>query len=290
MGERRSRKSRQTSRRAQAPALALAALAVVAPQLLGGATPETDLAILSLGLCASAFVAWNLRKQMASAAPLAAIAAWLAAGWTLAQVIPLPCTFVHWAWPERAAIAGDLVALGALQAPVCTLSLAPGASLAALAQAAVLGAVMLSAVAAARAGQTRILVHGVALSSVTMALVALGHLAFDADSVFGLYEPKNARPGLLLAPLLNGNNLAGLLALGLPACIALGFRAERIDLRTLWFAAAFVVATTAIFTLSRGGAAAMALGAGGYLTYRRLRGSRTRSGGLATAAALAGAA
>jgi hypothetical protein len=220
--------------------------------------------------------------------PIAALGAALAVGWTLVQLIPLPCSWVTWAQPERAEVLAELAVLGVVDAERCTLSMAPGATLGALAHAMTLCALLVAASAVSRAGERETLLHAVALSSILMALVALAHLVFALDQVFGLYAPRGAKPGLLLAPLLNANHLAGHLALGLPLCLSFGLSGKRLDVRIVWLAAAFVVLATGMLTLSRAGICALVGGAGACL-FMHARKSWPKVSGTRAAVVAAGA-
>jgi hypothetical protein len=262
------------------PAVALAVVAIVAPQLLGGATDATALAIQLMAGAACAVVALQLRAQSAALGQLPALGlgAFGVALWTLVQALPLPCEWVGWAQAERRELAQELLALGAIQAERCSLSAAPGATLTAFAQAAVLAALFAAAVAASRTGGRHTLQQAVAASSILMALTALGHWALSADAVFGLYEPVHIKPRLLMAPLLNENHLAGHLALGFPLCVALGMAEERTDRRVSWFVGAFLVFSTGLLSLSRGGAVALTLSGGLFLVHQIARRRSERRG------------
>ncbi|MFT3922615.1 MAG: hypothetical protein QM778_08790 [Myxococcales bacterium] len=242
-------------------------LAIVAPQVLGGATPETELAILFLSLAVSGAVALTFARSERTLGklPLAGLAALIGATWTFIQALPMPCALVRWLDPERLAVQDQLLRLGATQAPTCTISWAPGSTWAAFGLATSLFAVLLASAAVARAGYDHILIRGVAVSALVMAVVAVGHTVLDAKTVFGIYRPVSAKPGWLLAPLLNGNHLAGLLALGLPACLAQMLKARGLDAKIAWAAGVITVVGTGFFTLSRAGSAALLGGGVGFL-------------------------
>jgi hypothetical protein len=256
-----------SSRSYAGPAWTLAALAIVAPQLLGGATPETELVILALACAAALWTSASLRHRRSTLgnATAAALAGWVAVGWTFLQAFPLPCGWIAAFQPLRTHVLHEAVAIGVLDSPLCTLSWAPGSTRVSLALGAALTAILLASIAAARAGGRDVLMRGVALSSCVMAVVALAHTAVRAERVFDWYAPQQAKPPILLAPLMNSNHLGGHLALGFPMCLALGLRSKRVDERLGWLGLAFIVLTTGFFTLSRGGTAALVAGGGGYL-------------------------
>ncbi|MDB4986842.1 MAG: hypothetical protein JWN04_2020, partial [Myxococcaceae bacterium] len=248
---------------ARAAAYALVGFAILAPQLLGGANEKACLAILLIGSVVCLGVSLSLRQTVRSlgVVPHAAAATLLAAVWTLAQVVPIPCSLAVWLHGELGQRVRTLAQLEGASPTWCTISVAPGSTRVALAVAVLVCALLLAATALARAGQRSALMYGIALSSVAMAAVAVAHTVFAADSVFGVYQPEAARPGLLLAPLLNGNHLAGHLALGLPLCISFAMEAKGVDARVSWWTLSFLVLTTGLFTLSRAGSAVLLAGA-----------------------------
>jgi tetratricopeptide (TPR) repeat protein len=267
---------RKSSQPGSWAACLLGTFAVLAPQLLGGATESSELAIIAGGAAVALCCAWAFRSStMLGSTPLAAVAMLGAAVWTLIQALPVPCAWTEWAQPERTTIKAQLLELGVLESPSCTLSLAPGATWTALSLAVTLTALLMSATAAARSGHRRILLVAIALSSVAMACVALGHAVVDAHSVFGLYTPLHARPQFLLAPLMNENHLAGLLALGFPLCLSLAHTSERMDARVAWWTAGFITFASGLLSLSRGGAGALVAGG---LAYLLIELRRQRSG------------
>jgi len=154
--------------------------------------------------------------------------------------------------------------------------LAPGSTWTALGLASAILAVLLASVGVARAGYDRLLLKSVALSSVTMAVVAIAHASLGATQVFGIYQPRLAKPGLLLAPLLNANHLAGHLALGLPLCVAMMLRATTLDGSLGWGAATMMVTAAGLLTLSRGGIAALLTGAAAFLLVQGWAWSKNR--------------
>src|SRR5687768_13940837 len=81
----------------------MAGFVIVAPQLLGGATESTQLAILTVGAAVATCCAITVRgsNEALGFVPWAFWAALVAALWTLLQAVPLPCSWVEWAQPER---------------------------------------------------------------------------------------------------------------------------------------------------------------------------------------------
>lgn len=260
-------RSRGRHRSGRWAAYLLGAFAVVAPQLLGGGTELTQLVIVVAGAAVALCCAFVLPRTGTAlgTVPLAAVGACTAALWTLIQALPIPCAWSGWAQPERAQLTRALLDLRAIDAARCSLSLSPGSTLSQVGLAATLAALLLSATLAARAGYRRPLLNAVALSSVTMAVVALAHAIADAETVFGLYRPQQARPQFLLAPLMNENHLAGHISLGFPLCLAFASSHRRLEGKILWWTAAMVTLASGLLTLSRGGVGALAFGCVGYL-------------------------
>jgi tetratricopeptide (TPR) repeat protein len=234
-----------------------------------------ELVILAGALAVGTVTIATLRRTLRPLGnvPLAVHGAALAVLWTAFQLLPLPCGWMKRWHPARMSALLEVSGVNGLEPFPCTISMAPGATRAALALAAALLLLLLITIALSRAGHRELLMRSVAVSSVTMALAALAHTALRADRIFDLYTP-HARGMTLIAPLINTNHLAGHLALGLPMCLAQALRAKRLDLRMAWLGATFVVLTTGLFSLSRGGATALMLGAGGYLLFHLLRARR----------------
>src|SRR5688500_18192726 len=100
----------------------LGAFGTLAPQLLGGATEATELAILIAAVLVVSFCALSFRNVLGSlgVVPLAGLGALLAVAWTFAQAVPVPCAWTNWAQPERVEINAALTELGVLASARCT--------------------------------------------------------------------------------------------------------------------------------------------------------------------------
>jgi hypothetical protein len=168
-----------------------------------------------------------------------------------------------------------LIEAGALDELVCTITAAPSATWGALSLAVALSALTASAAAVARAGGRGVLLTGIALGAIAMAAVASVHWLLDLHAIFGLYEPRFAAREGLVAPLMNPNHLAAHMALGWPVCLALAARSgERASKRLGWASGALLVGLVGLFTLSRGGAAAMIGGGAAFALLASLHASR----------------
>jgi hypothetical protein len=263
----------------------LVVLAAVCPLLLGGATAETQLCVQALAIAICGAIAWNsVRRDEPGGTPAVAIAAMSITLWTLIQAVPLPCSWSSYLDPARARLRDIVVSVADLEVTYCAISAAPGATLANAGLAATLALVLMAAFVTSRRGASKSILIAVALSAMSMAVVTLAHTALDADKVFGVYEPKYAKPRLLLAPLLNENHLAGLMVLGWPACAALALEDRRKPaLAVAWGLGCVLVFLTGTLSLSRGGLAALLFASVAFmglsLAQRRLR--RVRSSTLA---------
>jgi tetratricopeptide (TPR) repeat protein len=193
------------------PALAAAGL-VVCAVALGGAHVGVVLALGPLFIAA----AWlTLGRSDAPTSIVVFRAALLLALYCLVQAMPLPASWVAALNPH----AGDVWrrALHPLGESVrwAALSLDPGATVLESYK------LFLYAVAALCAATTtaRYGAHASGLllfgSAVFVATLTLAHGVVDARSVFGIYEPRFGVSRWRIGPLLNTNNLAGYLNLGL---------------------------------------------------------------------------
>lgn len=250
------------SRRTLVAAYAVAGVAVLAPHFLGGATPVAECIILVASAAVTAYGAFCCRGTTSSATtPAYGLALLVAAAWTAAQLLPAFCSWVH---PLQQSVVEQLALLPSGPALQCRISSAPGLTVVSLARLVTQLALLLLAVRLAHAGHRRLLTYAIALSSLLMACSALAHAVVGASHVYGFHQPQHARPGLLLAPLLNANHLAGHLALGFPIFAALALRTRRVDVRIATGTACFLIASANVLTLSRSGFLALMIGLVGY--------------------------
>ncbi|MFM2416247.1 MAG: hypothetical protein RL385_970 [Pseudomonadota bacterium] len=164
-------------------------------------------------------------------------------------------------------------AVGLAEASWIPLSLDPASSHERIAYGVAVGAAFLSARLLVGATGGTGLLRFVAVSSVGVAAAHLGHSLLHPHAVFGLYVPS---AGAATGPLLNPNNLAGYMALGVPLCMGLGLRAGRLE-RWVWWFLAGVVAATGLLAGSRAGAAAILFGPLAFATIRAVRRRRTNT-------------
>ncbi len=90
---------------------------------------------------------------------------------------------------------------------------------------------------------------------------SLFHKAIGARSVYGVYRPEWTDAN---GPIMNPNNLCGMMAFGLPIALSLG-RSGRSGERSLWYTLSGVIFVVAVSTGSRGGLAAAIFGVALYV-------------------------
>ncbi|HEX2676883.1 MAG TPA: hypothetical protein VHM19_09590, partial [Polyangiales bacterium] len=179
-----------------------------APMLLGGVMPWAVVAITAAALACLGAALW-LSRSTRRKTPYVALAFFAAAVWTSVQAMPLPCGLVSWIAPDsaKAALAAQAM-LGATPATAyCSISRDPGETLAQILNGVAICATFLGTwLLCIHVGRRRVLTL-IAASSLVMSIVALAHAAFGWNEVFGLYEPTEVKREILLAPLINMNNL-----------------------------------------------------------------------------------
>jgi tetratricopeptide (TPR) repeat protein len=259
-----SRRRRRTRLPDLRPAsFAFAGLLVLAPELIGGAPGWATVALACLATLVAA-LAFRLSRDQDSARSLlepVVIVQAAAVLLTLAQIVPLPAGLTKWlspvSWEEARAAAS------ALQRPEPSwipFSSDPGGSHERL----LFGLTTLLALCIARllarVGTSSGVLLGVVASALVLCGSSLFHVTMELGHVFGLYEPRFVWAPLW-GPIMNPNNLAGVMAFGTP--LALGFACRRDSTRmprVAWALGALAMLTTALLTLSRGGMAAAMLG------------------------------
>lgn len=176
------------------------------------------------------------------------------------QAIPLPGSWVTALSPPRAEALLTHELAGVVQ-PWLTLSLDLGRTL----ESVVVGSAIVSAywvgrIVAARETRRSIIV-AVAASATLLALVAFGHELFSAKSVYGWHDPVFTSPRLL-SPLVNGNHLGAVLALGSTLCLGMAIAMPRGGARWACAIATALCGVGALATGSRGAVLSLLLGFG----------------------------
>lgn len=235
---------------------------VVSPQLLGGVFGWGTSIIATLAGASCLAAAWAVRAEGQSALRTGTLG-WVALAvlaWTALQAAPLPRGAVALLQPEALDMWDAAARLLGSDPPAwLPLSLSPHGTRAEVVRGAAMVAAFLASWLLVGLGKRRLGLVLVASSTLAMALVALGHLAAGADTVFGLYRQVHTASALP-APLLNQNHLSGFLAMGAPLFVGLGLDTQDKGQRLAWLTGAAVVGATALLAISRGGAASLVCG------------------------------
>lgn len=240
----------------------MTAALMIAPQLLGGVFPwavaVTCILVGLAGVLTSRHVdIISHRRQSANLLDWMMV---VALTWTGIQLLPLPAALVAWFVPESAeAWQANALLYAESARSWIPMSLDPGATRLEVAKGAAIVAIFLTARVFAASHQRRRVLKAVAGSSIAMALVAFAHKLAGATEVFGIYEPVYAS-SRLLAPLMNENHLAGLMALGSPIAVGLAIDAKEIESRLGWALGASLCALAGLLSFSRGGILALMIG------------------------------
>jgi hypothetical protein len=241
-------------------------LAVVTPAsaLALGSLPTLVLLVVSIIAALACFLLWmdrDLRTTRASRGVVIALAVLLSM--TVLQAVPLPHAVASVLSPSNADIWSRALAPFREPGPAWhTLSVTPGATRVEVLRGFFYGCIFLGAlrVAALERGE-RFLTRLIVFSTVLMALTALAHAAVSAETIFGVYRPRELYayiPGRL-APLLNTNHLSAYLNIG--ACVAFGaLLARRTMPRALSGSSAVVLAATSVWHGSRGATGSLLVG------------------------------
>lgn len=243
---------------------ALAGLAAVAVSIfaIGGVLRWTQ-AIVALLVAVSLAGVLVSGRRLARISPLVALPA-TALGLTVLQLIPLPSGLLAVISPVSSALRDDGAALlettpwhGATNdAPATLGQLVFFLTLLGL-------AIVALRLSTTERGRYRVLATVGALCGVTAVVTGI-HKLFGIHALYGIYEPEHAQPQLM-APLLNNNSLACLMAAG--AMLGVGLAAHRRQpgwIRAAWLLVVLACAAVTVTTISRG--ATLALIAGGLVT------------------------
>ena len=248
---------------------------VGAPLLFGGVFPWAMLLTAASSLvCMALAISADTRATPANAV------LWSAAGllvWTSLQALPLPCGFVEVL--SRSAVDTLRTARAALGGPrpqLCTLSHDPGATGEEVIKGIAIVATLFTASVLTLRGARRDALWVAAASSLSMSVIALAHAVLQLDQVYGVYQPVELKRALLLAPLMNPNNLGGFVAVGVPLWIGLTHRHQQREVRWIGRGAAMICAAVAVLTLSRGAIAQTICGFLLMLWFTRIAPRRSR--------------
>ncbi len=256
-----------------AGALGVGALALA----LGGAHIVLLLALAPILVAAAVLIA---RREQAPGSFVFRIALGLS-GWSLLQAAPLPLWLVGFLSPQAAEVwrralhpFGEVVNWGAL-------SLDPGASVGEAFKWFLFAIVALSASAAASRFGVRAVAVALFACGLVVAICTVAHGVIEAQTVFGVYEPRFGTSRWRIGPLLNPNNLAGYLNLAGFAGLGLSVSSRLREYRAALVAGVVFAFGVVILTGSRAGVAAIALGAVAFLVFDRRRTSPSRGDSVA---------
>lgn len=227
-------------------------LLLFAPLALGSAPSWTltplVLAALAAGLLSFAGAAGRGEPVFL---PLFSAALALGAALCLLQLVPLPPFLLGLASPPARELQDfALVPLGLTRwRPV---SLEPSQTWRELAKHAAYLSVFLASVQLSRSKRVRRrLLIAIAATGTLVAVIGLGHLLFDAKTLFGLYTFKSGVQ--VITPFGNRNHLAGYLILAGTTALGLALSATERQRSLLWGVAYVAIGAVVLLSLSRGG-------------------------------------
>ncbi len=239
-----------------ATTLAAAVLAI------GAVHPPVMLGVGALAT-ASLISALLLRFGERASLPLTwpAILCWLLAAWTVLQLVPLPMALLEIVAPANADNwSRALLPLAAEPPGWAPVTLDPGATWIEALRWYSYGACFTAASVVASHRSARWGLTLVFVVATAAALVTLGHGLLGMRRVYGIYSPSFGAQPWHVGPLLNPNNLAGLLNLG--ALCGLGLVATRSPPISRWLlvAGTILLVGVDVTSASRGGVIALFVG------------------------------
>lgn len=237
------------------------ALALAVSVLALGGVPRWALGAAAVLAAIAVAAQLPSRRALTQLSPLMAVLV-LLVGLTALQAVPLPAGLSAALAPTTAELIADSQRLATGEAPTwraLTVD-APGTwrelLLAVLLVATAFVALRL---AAHERGRYRLQAAVGAACALTALIVGV-HQVLGAESLYGVYTPRQAGDRLL-GPLLNPNHLASLMVVGALTCLGLALHArQRQVLRALWLLASLGCVAVVLASRSRG--AVIALGAG----------------------------
>lgn len=236
--------------------------------------------VAALAFASTALVLFRSAEARASRVfPLPAVICAVLLAYTLLQAVPLPIGWLRVVAPAAADVWDrSLLPFGEAGPGWASLSLDPGATLVEALKWATYAAVFLvSAAVSAKRGATWLVVV-VFSAAVALSLVTLAHGLAGATSVYGFYKPSFQAATWHVGPLLNGNNLAGYLNLGVLAGLSLLLTHHRTKLPK-WLIALGVATIVGIeiISASRAGILVLPLGVAALAIMARMLEQRASS-------------
>lgn len=252
----------------------LLGLAIAGAALAVGTVHTITLCVVTLVLAVATALAWGGADEanMRSAATLLLMTGIGLTGYTALQCVPIPIALMRIIAPHNAEIWSRALAPlregGPSWAP---LSLDPYATrVEVLKGVAYLLAFVTSLRLVRRRGGVSYLSTVLVLTGLALALAAILHPAFGAHKLYGIIQPSQVVEERHLAPFFNPNNLAAYLNIAFCIAFATAISPDARFPRSLSGSVALMLATTQVWVASRGGVAAMALGAAAVVVMSRI--------------------
>lgn len=248
-------------RRRESVSAIVGAIAVALAILVVGGAFRWTQAVVAIVLAIAVAPTLVSRRTFRQMSPLVA-ALLVAIVLTLLQLVPFPAAFVERLQGEG----NELRTHGASLVNASqdsTLSLDVGSTLRSLCFLVILlaAAVLALRIAASEKGRYYLLAAIAGLCGVTALIVGV-HELVGADSLYGLYTPRQARPSVL-GPLLNENHLGSLMAIGTILGLGLAMQgSQRSRLRVMWLVIGGVCGAVTLASQSRGATLALIAGVG----------------------------
>jgi hypothetical protein len=264
------------------------AAGVAGSALAVGTVHTITLCIVTGVLAVAAVMAWWDAEPMKarSAATLLLLTGAALTTYTALQCVPMPLGWLAAIAPHNADVWSR--ALSPLREPGprwAPISLDPSATrVEVLRGVAYLLAFVTALTVAKRRDGVRFLNAVLVVTALALALAAVLHPAFGMKRLFGLYEPTEGISARHIAPLMNPNNLAGYLNVGICLSLASLLAPEPHVPRPIAGAVVVLLAAAQVWVASRGGVVTMVLGA--LIVIVIVRVTRTRHTGSVPALAL----
>ncbi|MBL4637470.1 MAG: O-antigen ligase family protein [Kofleriaceae bacterium] len=205
---------------------------------------------------------WGARRKLSGWSPLLVFLG-VCAGLTALQVLPLPAAVVGLLSPAKyELVMSNAKVMQESASAFFPLSLDPPATLRELVKLISYFAFAYTCLrlrAKKGSGNKSQMAGAVVVLGSLVALTAIGHRLLSIDTLFGLYEPQYIKAPTFVAPLLNSNHFAGLMALCAPAALGLAVF-HRGKKRAFFIASMLLCSGVCVLSESRGGVLALGFG------------------------------
>ncbi len=231
---------------------------VAVPAFALGGVHSTVLAVFAVIACSGITLwCWTQRHRL----PTPALGLLVLTAWCLLQALPLPASWVGAMNPNIAEVWARAFRPFHEAAPAFVpLSGDASASVREAAKWFAYAGVFVLASHVGRTRSVKWMLRLVLALSLALALITIMHGLLDATKVYGIYQPLHGRRDWHVAPLLNPNNFAGLLNMGVLSGLGLLLGDTRRPKGLVALSTAIVIGVE-IMTASRGGQAALAISA-----------------------------